>query len=215
MDTRDDLTKQYFNGRATVDMGGIAFEIGGRPLTDPDVIGLTGAPDGSAITVRQGDVGVELVARNPEAFDAPAEFHLIPIEGSGGAMLLDEVIVIREAMPSGFGLRLFGRQATAAAQLGIQIIVLEAAGSAISRVFNGYYTWPRFGFDAELVEAEIAKLPEHLAGAGTVADLMASEKGRHWWRANGSGRVMEFDLTPDSRSWQTLRAVLAEKGVRL
>ena len=61
---------------------------------------------------------------------------------------------------------------------------------------------------------EVSRLPKHLSQAATVADLMNSESGRRWWLANGTARFMEFDLTPGSRSWQTLRTILQEKGVK-
>lgn len=213
MDTRDELTQKYFNGKATVDTGGTIFEVNGKALSAGDYIGLTGAPDGSAITVRQGAAGIELIARNPAMFDWPAEFSLVALSGTSDTMLLDEAIMIKKGLPAGIGLRLFGRQAMAAEGLGIETIALEAAGSAISSTFNGYYTWPRYGFDAGLTAAEVARLPKHLSQAATIADLMDSESGRRWWLANGAARFMEFDLTAGSRSWQTLCIVLKEKGV--
>ena len=143
MDTRDELTQKYFNGKATVDTGGAVFEIKGKVLSDADYIGLTGVPDGSAITVRQGVSGVDLVAKNPAMFDWPAEYSLVALAGASDTMLLDETIMIKKGLPAGIGLRLFGRQAVAAERLAIETIALEAAGSAISSSFNGYYTWPR------------------------------------------------------------------------
>ena len=214
MDNRDELTQKYFNGKATVDTGGTVFEINGKVLSDADYIGLTGAPDGSAIAVRQGVAGVELVAKNPAMFDWPAEYSLVALSGTSDTMLLDETIMIKKGLPAGIGLRLFGRQAVAAERLGIETIALEAAGSATSSTFNGYYTWPRYGFNAGLTAAEVVRLPKHLGQAATVADLMNSESGRRWWLANGTGRFMEFDLTAGSRSWQTLHTVLQEKGVK-
>jgi len=91
-------------------------------------------------------------------------------------------------------------QAFAARRLDIATIVLEAAGNQGSSVFNGYYTWPRYGFDAELTAAELRQIPRELGIATTIADLMVSEPGRAWWRARGSGRYMEGAIESGGRS---------------
>ena len=216
MDTRDELTRQYFNGKVTVDTGGLEFVLGDHTLTDKELAELTGAPDGRAVVVRPSNVGVSLIARNKAVFWwGEAEYSLIAEAGKDGVILLDESIMIQKDLPAGLGLRLFATQAHAAERLGIDTIALEAAGNQGSVLFNGYYTWPRYGFDAELIDAEIGRVPKELGTVSTVADLMSSEAGRAWWKAHGDGRYMEFDLTHGSRSLQTLHAVMNEKGVKL
>ena len=84
-------------------------------------------------------------------------------------------------------------------------------GSAL----RGYYAWPRYGFDAPLSKDITARLPEALASARTLLDLMATPEGRIWWRNHGRGLDVVFDLAPGSRSLQVLDEVLREKGVRL
>lgn len=216
LDQRDELTKQYFNGRATVDTGGKDFVLNGRVLSASDFIRLAGAPDGSAVRVSASADGLEITAAHPQIFQGgQAEFSLIRQAAGYGGLLLDETIMINPGQPEGLGLRLFAVQAHAAAAAGIDAIALEAAGSARSNMFNGYYTWPRYGFDVELNAAERTALPETLRTSTSVADLISSQEGRRWWRSHGSTRYMEFDLTVNSRSWETLQAVMKEKGVRL
>jgi hypothetical protein len=67
---------------------------------------------------------------------------------------------------------------------------------------NGYYLWPRFGFDGPLPSQIRQELPQDLAAAQTVLDLMQSKAGRQWWRRHGVAIRVRFDLTLESRSWR-------------
>jgi hypothetical protein len=84
---------------------------------------------------------------------------------------------------------------------------------------NGYYTWPRFGYDASLdlastvdYKAVESALPQSLKGAARVSDLMATEEGRAWWKANGDTIHMTFDLQEGSLSRRVWEAYKAEKA---
>jgi len=217
MNTRDALTKSCFNKKVTVDTEGRTFAINGLHLSPEDLAGLTGAPDGSHVVVREGANGISLKADNLSFFEFPAEYTLTPVVDSGDTLLLDETLMLKtsEDVPEGIGLRIFATQAYTAVRLGIAAIALQAAGSRKSRIFNGYYTWPRYGFDAPLEGKDLQRIPKELGTPVSVADLMETESGRTWWRENGHENYMEFDLTPGSRSWQTLIAVMKEKGVKL
>jgi len=165
-------------------------------------IRLSGAPDGSSIKVTAAEGVLEIAASHPVIFaGGRAEYTLVRSAADQRSLLLDETIMLNPGQPPGLGLRLFAIQAHTAADLGVGTIALEAAGSANSRTFNGYYTWPRYGFDAVLTEAERASVPQELGTVERVSDLMRTEAGRRWWRARGGPKQMEFDLTPGSRSW--------------
>ena len=217
MDSRDALTKKYFNANVSVARAVPEFSICGIVLSDTDICRLSGAPDGSCISVSVSDFGFSMVVENRGIFQYPSEISLVRLSGADDqVMILDELIMLRSnALPAGFGLRMFAIQAHAAADMGISAIALEAAGSSASSIFNGYYTWPRYGFDAKIDQQLLRNLPETLTGAASVADLMESQEGRSWWLENGHESCMEFDLTPGSRSWQTLKRVMKEKGVRI
>jgi hypothetical protein len=64
----------------------------------------------------------------------------------------------------------------------------------------GYRYWPKVGFDAELLDGETAGAP-HLVTSRTVRDVVALDAA--WWSANGSQRLMEFDLRAGSPGWQS------------
>lgn len=67
----------------------------------------------------------------------------------------------------------------------------------------GYNVWPKFGFDAPLDDDEFhdGHVPE-LKECKTVLD--AVEADEEAWKLYGSQRLMTFDLTPNSRSWDKL-----------
>ena len=91
---------------------------------------------------------------------------------------------------------------------------LNAAGSKYSNLARpqdatyGYYVYPLYGFNAPIPPAVLGSLPAHLAGANTIRDLMQTANGRPYWKQNGTQlNHMEFDLTPNSPSWDMLRTL--------
>lgn len=91
---------------------------------------------------------------------------------------------------------------------------LLAAGSKFAEnplapATNGYYTYPKYGFDQAIPPAVLALItPQQnavLQGRATVLQLMSDAVGRAFWRANGLQlNNMVFDLKPGSVSWQRL-----------
>lgn len=134
-----------------------------------------------------------------------------------GVVLDFESIMFTDDAPTGLGATAFFRAAQAARRLGVDRVELLAAGGATYKVdgqwmeqYNGYYSWPRFGFDAPLTEETkklLAGSPER-EGCASLLDLMACDA--QWWSDNGGGCRMTFDLSRGSRSWQTLNAYLVD-----
>lgn len=109
----------------------------------------------------------------------------------------------------GFGLDQFTSQVQGLAESGFsRINTCAGRGNGM----NGYYTWARMGYDAELRRSFLKKLPEGLREARTVQDLMATPEGRAYWKQRGYMTDMSFDLDAGSRSRQVLDAYLKEKG---
>src|SRR5262249_10944842 len=82
-------------------------------------------------------------------------------------------------------------------------------GNALMPATNGYYTYPKYGFDAPIPAAVLGLItPQQnaaLLGRATVLDLTADAVGRGFWKAHGVQlNNMAFDLTPGSVSWQRL-----------
>ena len=119
--------------------------------------------------------------------------------------------------PKGYGTRSLARQVEALRELGIDRIVTLAAGGRDAPDLNGFYTWPRLGFDGPIPDASIEELPSALSrtlgSPALVSELMASAQGRAWWRANGRSFDATFDTRPGSRSSRVLDAYIRERGL--
>ncbi|MDR0780656.1 MAG: hypothetical protein LBF16_08175 [Pseudomonadales bacterium] len=82
-----------------------------------------------------------------------------------------------------------------------QISLVAAGGRGFDGRYIGYKVWPKFGFDAPLEPHEVSHVPG-LAHCNSVQEVMAVDPA--WWERRGSQRVMTFDLTAGSASWQKL-----------
>lgn len=83
-----------------------------------------------------------------------------------------------------------------------QVKMLRAAGfkridtyAARSDEYNGYYTWPRLGYDAPLnsyAQADILK--DTGIKAETFLELFKTVEGREWWRQRGASVHLSYSL---------------------
>ena len=101
----------------------------------------------------------------------------------------------------GFGLQMFYRQVRNAVTRGVACIEALAGRR---RDENGYYTWPRYGFDCPLPAVIRRRLPVGLEDARTLLGRDVVREGRQWWRQHGTAVRVRFDLAPGSRSRRTL-----------
>jgi GNAT superfamily N-acetyltransferase len=211
LDNRDNLTKTYFNGLVDVrDFDGIMPILG---ITATEAANMIGAADGSLIELTAVDNAYEFEVTGPLLQNAM--MRRLRTDVSGHVMHNDHFALKPAFRGQGIGARSFALQVAALSTLGITRIKTYAAGSSVEKAYNGYYTWPRLGYDAPLTAQEIAALPPALQSARSVLDLMTSEAGRAWWKTHGGPRVMVFDLSPGSRSQRVLQAYLKNKGIRL
>ncbi|WP_342049886.1 MULTISPECIES: phage minor head protein [unclassified Cupriavidus] len=212
-DLRDNVSKKYFNGKVDVEFHPSVPGDARENLSPATVARLTGAPDGSNVHVGQSDAGMTFTVKHPMLDEMVRQ---IREDEDGKVLIVNESFLLKRRFQSqGIGVRSLAIEATEAAKQGFTKIVTEAAGRPGSNLFNGYYTWPRLGYDGPLTDNERARLPQGLADARSVLDLMESEAGRAWWLQNGSGKVMEFDLQSGSRSWDILTRYLKENGVQI
>ena len=180
----------------------IARRLFERPLKAREYAGLAGAPRNAYVEI--GALAGQLYIEMGDAVAASYRGHYYIHRAAGRVVVLNDGFQIRyPAMQGrGLGLRIFQRQAAAAAALGVARIELVAGRR---RSENGYYTWPRFGFDAPLPARLQPTLPLGLRDAETVLDLMGCEAGRLWWREHGVPLGVAFDLASGSRCWAVLR----------
>ena len=169
-----------------------------RPLTVGEWIALSAAPNGAHVTIGIDGDGLLLDAMEPVRLGL---ISLCRIErdrmGKTILTLEDWRILRKKERGKGGGRRLFRRLAASARSLGIAKI--EAVTRRVPGE-NGWYTLPRFGFDAPLPPETLDKLPESFAASRTLLDLTATIEGRLWWRENGHGAELTFDLSENSRA---------------
>jgi hypothetical protein len=107
------------------------------------------------------------------------------------------------------GFRVLKRQLDHARRLDVSRIELVAGRRSRE---NGYYTWPRFGFDGPLPSLVQRELPGDLRHARNVLDLMECQSGRQWWKEHGVPVPVAFDMTRHSRSWEVFRRYVRERS---
>jgi hypothetical protein len=172
-----------------------------RMLRPGEYAGLAGAPDDAKVEVGASGGKLYIELSDPLAAAYRAHYYLGRKESS--LVLWNDgfhlhVCALRH---SGLGLQIFCRQARRAAVLGVDRIEAIAGRR---RDENGYYTWPRFGFDGPLPAALRQLLPASLNHAHTVLDLMECAAGRCWWRERGVTMRVGFELAAGSRSQRVL-----------
>ncbi len=117
----------------------------------------------------------------------------------------------------GLGTRILANQVDALRELGFKKMECYAAGSLTDSAFNGYWTWPRLGYDGPLPKGIKFTLlnsgvPNSVAKATKVSDLLKTERGAEWWKENGTGFHATFDLKDGSHSMKVFKAYLKAKN---
>jgi len=186
----------------------ISRRLFGRYLEAWQYAGLAGAPDGARVEIGDSGDALLLELDDPVAAVYRAVFTVRP--AASGVVLWNEGLRIhhRAMRRRGLGTRIFRRQVVSAAALRVTRIVLTAGRNHDE---NGYYTWPRFGFDGPLPAGIRTALPAELHASRSVLDLFESEQGRRWWRDHGVELPVAFDLSPGSRSRQVFDRYLRSK----
>jgi GNAT superfamily N-acetyltransferase len=150
----------------------------------------------------------------------------VGIDQNGKKFINNAVFELKkEYQGKGFGAEAFASEVAAAKAQGFAYIKTHAVGG-FGEEFNGYYTWPRLGYDQSI--ADLAKQDDDGLGkaaakaarksfpsAKTVGDIMATTEGRLWWKKNGSSlEEAKFDLADGSRSMRILNDYLREKNAK-
>lgn len=187
----------------------------GRRLTDAQIVSLVGAQPDDRVTMRSTGRDLELIL-NGHTYHANRV-----ITGAPGDVTIgnESFTVYPGEQGQGVGTRVFATQAHAASALGVRSIQTYASRGL---GYNGYYTWPRLGYNAPFYagdwiksEDQAASLPGVVMRAHDFHDLMSTAAGREWWRDNGDGVELTFDTRPGSKSLQILDAYLQERGIEV
>lgn len=121
---------------------------------------------------------------------------------------------------TGLGTKVLARQIAAAQKMGIESLRCFATRGAGT---NGYYTWPRLGYDEEIMWANVRasregriaweQAPESVRACKRYSDLMANTESREWWKEHGVAADLVFDLKEGSESLKVFREYLAARGM--
>ena len=121
----------------------------------------------------------------------------------------------------GIGTGIFSDQVSAAQKNGFAYIQCSASRQEDDKgnsIANGYYTWPRLGYDMEVEDlfgSEQARVKKKFPKAKTIQDIFKTKEGRDWWKENGvTLRYAKFDLTKNSSSLRILGAYRQERAKR-
>jgi hypothetical protein len=179
----------------------VALRLFGRALHPREYAGLAGAPDDAKVDVGASDGRLYIELGDPLTHAYCGYFYVYG-RRAVTVLLNDGFHIHLQAMRRrGFGLQIFCRQVRSAAACGVARIEALAGRR---RDENGYYTWPRYGFDCPLPATVRRWLPIGLEDARTLLELMSCEKGREWWQEHGTAVRVRFDLAEGSRSQRTL-----------
>lgn len=188
------------------------------PGTPDDIPKLVGAEPGAEFEIWRDRNRVSVIVRHPK-YESMRSFR---VDEDGVPFVYNASFVANET-GTGLGADVFSRQAAESSRAGFGYLYTEAAGSpadAKKSGFNGYYTWPRFGYDQRLDEAEIPENQKRAFAAAraafphaeSVLDIFETAEGRKWWKENGTAmEKAKFNLDPQSRSMRVLGAYMEEK----
>jgi hypothetical protein len=202
---KPNVTVNFANARTARDLG---TTLGlGRAATADDIAGLMGALDGATMEVGWDDMNetFEVYVVHP-FYQSYRQFT------DDGTSIANVTFTVSPNAPPGVATRVVARQMDAAAKMGIQTVFLTAAGEK-GDDYNGYYTWPRLGFDAKIPWNTIKRAPPGLRSATTLLDLFSRPGGPEWWKEHGSEIVVSFDPSLGSPNRQALDDYLAVKGI--
>jgi hypothetical protein len=180
----------------------------GPSATVQDAANLTGATADASISMSVSDGNLVIKVTSPRYF---AE-RIIKQDSAGRIYLKAENLFIKpEHTGGGLWAEIFGRMVENGIKQRLDRIDVYAYRSSSA---NGYYTWPRFGYDGPVPEHLLPALPNAVRGATKLSEVMASERGRSWWKANGVSIDLTFDLKPGSPNLKDWKDYLREKQAR-
>jgi len=114
----------------------------------------------------------------------------------------------------GTGIKLFTNLVKAAKDSGFKKMEVYAAGEYGNTVYNGYYTWARFGYDASPGSATVPRLLSRFNRKETsLFELMSTKEGQDFWKRYGQSFGGDFDLSPGSRNLLRLEEYALTRGI--
>jgi GNAT superfamily N-acetyltransferase len=123
------------------------------------------------------------------------------VDGTPTEIHNDFFAVKSEFQGMGIGTKILYDQVQGAKIYGIKKIETEAVRQDSEEpdvAMNGYYTWPKLGYDADLTEANLTNKQQVFAAGmkwKKLSDVMKTKEGRDWWKKEGDSLTVVFDIT--------------------
>jgi hypothetical protein len=176
---------------------------------------LFGAPDGAKVELGYNSRSktIDVTINHPKIEDME---RTIGVDDEGNTYVHNDLFIVKpKYQGEGLGADVFAGQVAACAAAGVAYIETHAARGS---TMNGYYTWPRFGYDQSIDDIEDddrklgVKLRAAFPDAESILDVMETKEGRDWWKKHGDSLLhARFDLSEGSRSHEVLNAYLRER----
>jgi DNA topoisomerase IB len=189
----------------------------GKDIDEGTVAAMVNAVDGASVTVEfLGNLSYMKAETSRTGVHAERTFY----RRDGKVFVRNNLFTINPTSPhKGHGVRLFVNQVQALRNSGVDHIETYASGNGqIESEYNGYYTWPRMGYDGVMEEFCYERLPEELrqklGNSRSVLDLMALPGGKAAWKEYGASFQAKFDLHEGSRSMKVLEDYVEERRQR-
>jgi GNAT superfamily N-acetyltransferase len=182
-------------------------------MTEEELVRATGAQDGASIGIsvdKSRKTGQNMITVKVDHPDYWAVRIIAPDHIKNDSFFINE-----GSQGKGLGTKIFKEQVDAAAKMGFKYIATNAGGEP-GEDMNGYYTWPRLGYDADLKDVDGGYLTKEaqkvVPEASKISDLMRTQEGREWWKANGTEFRAQFDLSEGSQSRKVLDEYVKAKA---
>ncbi len=182
----------------------------GQDMSNEQIAGLVGVHGANNYKVDIRGDAVQVSIDHPE-FTMKRTFTR---DEDGKTVCNNDFLEVKGEQGKGLGSKVFGEQVESLRQNGIDRMTTHAARETTTegKQYNGYYTWPRLGYNGAIPADLQADLPKGLKGSKDLHDLMKTKSGRDWWKQHGTDVDVHFDLSKDSASSKIFDAYRAEKG---
>ncbi len=177
-----------------------ARELLGKRVADAELAALAGALDGATVEVSAHTDGLFFNVKHPDILFQQRRLSKDELDRLYVRNLYFEKQQWGQPLT---GLRALLRQIEFGRQVGVRYLSASAAGKPGKDKLNGFYTWARYGFEAELPEHRQRLLPNDMSDIKTLNELM-QRGGAQWWDTHGIGLEMTFDLSLNSSMIKTL-----------
>ncbi len=190
----------------------------GKALPDASIGYLFGGIKGSLLEIEPDGSNVDIWTLN-DWFETPLYFS-VEKDGSGITQTINDLF-LKESAPKTLGTRMVAHMIFEAARIPRFDSIRASAtrfyfpidGGSIREV-NGYYFFPRLGFNADPKNADdYLEIPRALKGKKLLS-IMRDAQRRQWWKENGQTIEVRFKIR-SKRSILALQTYLLERGINI